>query len=96
MLRAAFGDVEGQYNLNLPSKLEDYKGKAFYDNLRIIYKSLHDYRGFKDFVKTKTLPNVDYLVHNPKIIVEFDESQHFTKPRAIGLRNYPPNPDAWF
>lgn len=91
LLRAAFGDVEGQYNLNLPSKLEDYKGKAFYDNLRIIYKSLHDYRGFKDFVKTKTLPNVDYLVHNPKIIVEFDESQHFTKPRAIVLRNYPPN-----
>jgi hypothetical protein len=36
LLRAAFVDVEGQYNLNLPSKLEDYKGKAFYDNLSII------------------------------------------------------------
>lgn len=89
LLRAAFRDVEGQYNLNLPSKPEDYKGKVFYDNLRIIYKSLHDYRGFKNFVKAKTLPNVDYLIHIPKIIVEFDESQHFTKPRAIALSHYP-------
>jgi len=90
LIKAAFGDVDDQYNLNLPSRLDDYKGTNIHQDLAKIYKSLQDYRGFKDFVKTKKLPNVDYFVHAPKIIVEFDETQHFTKPRAISLSQYPP------
>ncbi len=89
LLKAAYGDVDDQYNLNLPSKLEGYGGQSIYDDLAKIYKSLQDYRGFTQFVKAKTLPNVDYFVRSAKIIVEFDESQHFTKPRAISLAQYP-------
>jgi len=37
----------------------------------------------------KKLPNVDFFVPNPGFIVEFDESQHFTKPREKALSNYP-------
>jgi len=89
LLKISFGNVEEQYNLNLPSKLEDYKGKGIFDDLAKIYNSLQNYRGFNDFVKAKTLPNVDFFVHAPKMVVEFDESQHFTKPRAISLSHYP-------
>lgn len=91
LLGAAFENVEEQYNLKLPATLDGYKGKAFYSDLKAIYESLQKYRGFREFVKAKNLPNVDFFVHNPKMIVEFDESQHFTVPRAIALRNYPSN-----
>jgi hypothetical protein len=40
-------------------------------------------------VRTKRLPNVDYFVPSLGLIVEFDESQHFTAPREIALSNYP-------
>jgi hypothetical protein len=86
LLNSAFGKVDKSYNLNLPSRLEDYKGKRVYDDLAKIYESLQNHRGFKDFVN---LPNVDFFVHTPQMIVEFDESQHFTKPRAISLSLYP-------
>jgi hypothetical protein len=89
LLKAAFGNVEGQYNLKLPSRLDGYRGKSVYDDLVTIYKSLQEYRGFTEFVKAKNLPKVDFFVHKHKIIVEFDESQHFTKPRAISLSKYP-------
>lgn len=89
LLKSAFGKVDDQYYLSLPSRLDGYKGKRIYDDLAKIYKSLQDYRGFTDFVKAKSLPNADFFVHSPKMIVEFDESQHFTKPRAISLSQYP-------
>jgi hypothetical protein len=40
-------------------------------------------------VKSRTLRPCDFFVPNPGFIVEFDESQHFTKPRRIALQNYP-------
>lgn len=96
LLRAAFGDVDEQHNLKLPSKLEDYKNCNGADALEVIYKNLQAFRGFTEFVKAKTLPNVDYFIHSPQLIVEFDESQHFTMPRAIALQNYPVNLELGF
>ena len=52
-----------------------------------IYNKLQEYRGHKKFVRSKKIPNVDYYVKN-QFILEFDESQHFTKPRLITLENY--------
>ncbi len=89
LLTKNYGEVEIGYNLNLPSKLEEYKGYDFYNALKTIYTELQNYRGFREFVRAKKLPNVDYYVVNPGFVVEVDESQHFTKPREITLRNYP-------
>jgi hypothetical protein len=50
--------------------------------------NLQKYRGHKIFVKAKKLPNVDFFIPEPGFIVEFDESQHFTKPREIALSYY--------
>lgn len=89
LLQAAFGEVEKQFDLNLPCNLNDYKTSNSYKDLEEIYSNLQTYRGFKNFVKAKKLPKIDYFVYDPEMIVEFDESQHFTQPRAISLKNYP-------
>lgn len=91
LLVAAYGNVKQNYNLNLPSRLDGYHKHSVYDALQVIHSELCKYHGFTSFVKTEKLPNVDYYVENPKIIIEFDESQHFTKPREISLRHYPQN-----
>ena len=80
-------NVFQNYNLHLPNKVEEFKKNDLNSNLENIFKNLQEYRGYKNFIRSKKLPNVDYYVKN-KFILEFDESQHFTKPRLITLENY--------
>jgi len=89
LLKEAFGKVEVNYDVALPSLLNDYSGTNIYPNIEEIYLALQKYRGFDLFVKTKKLPRVDFYIPEQKIIVEFDESQHFTQPRKISLTHYP-------
>ena len=84
-----FGKVEVNYDLCLPCRLEDYKNTNIHKHIRSIYQALQGYRGFDNFVKAKRLPRVDFFIPDQKLIVEFDESQHFTEPRAIALVLYP-------
>jgi len=35
------------------------------------------------------LPRIDFFIPEHNLIIEFDESQHFTKPREISLSYYP-------
>jgi hypothetical protein len=95
LLLTLFGSVEANKDLDLPSKIEDYRKdkdygeKPFTRKLEKIHKALQSHRGFDQFVKIKKLPRVDYFVPSHDLIVEFDESQHFTKPREIALGLYP-------
>jgi len=89
LLGMIYGNVITNHNLNLPSKIEDYTGLIFENQLVKIYVELQEYRGHKIFVKANKLPNVDFFIPEPRFIVEFDESQHFTKPREIALSGYP-------
>lgn len=89
LLSKMFGEVKTNYNLHISNNPDSYINTPFYSDLKTIYSALQNYRGFDHFTRSKMLPNVDYFVVNPGIIVEFDESQHFTKPREIALRNYP-------
>jgi hypothetical protein len=41
------------------------------------------------FVKASRLPPVDYYIPSQRLVIEFDEPQHFTSPRMIALRSYP-------
>lgn len=38
----------------------------------------------------------DWVIDEPRIIIEVDESQHFTSDRLLTLRNYPPDPNVCF
>jgi hypothetical protein len=89
LLDAIFGKVEVNYDISLPSKLGDYSDTNIYDDLGPIYQALQNHRAFDNFVKAKKLPRVDFFIPEQNLIVEFDESQHFTKPREIALSLYP-------
>lgn len=89
LLGSIYGDVESNYKFKVGVKPEDYRDTSYYYKLKEIYETLQNNRGFKDFVKTKTLSNVDFFIPNPGFILEFDESQHFTLPRLISLNAYP-------
>jgi len=89
LLSVLYGEVKTNYNLDLPSNIDGYSGSVFETELETIYTTLQKYRGHDSFVKAKKLPNVDYFVPSPGFIVEFDESQHFSKPREIVLSKYP-------
>lgn len=82
------GNVFQNYNLGFPSKVEEFPNNELNSHLKEIYSDLQDYRGYRTFVKSKKLPNVDFYVRN-KFILEFDESQHFTQPRLLTLKKYP-------
>jgi hypothetical protein len=89
LLAACFGVVEVNWDLGLPCTMADYKHTNIGAVVGTIYDALSKHRGFDHFVKSKKLPRVDFFIPNLSLIVEFDESQHFTKPRDITLSLYP-------
>lgn len=89
MLAALFGRVEVNWDLNLPSRLEEYLNTSLAQILVSVHEALQKHRGFDRFVRSSKLPRVDYFIPGQNLIVEFDESQHFTKPRDIALSLYP-------
>jgi hypothetical protein len=89
LLEKIYGQVISQYSLDLPARPEEYRGSFCYDDLARIHQALQEYRGHRSFVRARTLPRVDYYVPSQRLVVEYDESQHFTKPRLITLRLYP-------
>jgi hypothetical protein len=88
LLEAVFGIVEVNFDLNLPSALLDYAGRDTFFTLDRVYKALQEHRGFNNSVRSKKLPRVDFFIPNRSLIIEFDESQHFTEPRDISLSLY--------
>lgn len=91
MLEKIYGKIEANYKFGIGTYPEDFGNTMVYDKLEEIHKALQNLRGFKEFIKAKTLPNCDFFVSNLGFIVEFDESQHFTLPRKIALELYPEN-----
>lgn len=89
LLTPLFGDVAANKTLGLPCRLDDLKDVKEYERLALIFETLQRHRGFTQFVRAKQLPPVDFFLPEQNIIVEFDESQHFTKPRNITLALYP-------
>lgn len=61
-----------------------------------IAEALAQYRGYKEFFSPGIHLNPDYFIVSQKLIIEYDERQHFTIPRAIALENYPKNMDLSF
>lgn len=91
MLKKIYGKVQINHNVKAGTSLGDFRNTEYYNFLSNIYKALQNYRGFRKFIKTRTLPNCDYFIPDPGFIVEFDESQHFTSQRKITLKHYPQN-----
>ena len=52
-----------------------------------VYDALVNYRGHTAFIKRKSL-QCDFVVESKKLIIEYDERQHFSEARRISLLAY--------
>ncbi|MBU3154626.1 hypothetical protein LL037_16590 [Clostridium estertheticum] len=57
-----------------------------YENL---YKSISEYRGDKAFAKRNVQLRCDFVCESEKLIIEYDERQHFSQARKVSLLSYP-------
>jgi hypothetical protein len=89
LLEKNYGPVEENYRFALGTRPKDYANAPCYAVLSEIFTALQQHRGFMEFVGTNTLPPSDFFVPHPGFVVEFDESQHFTKLRSVALGLYP-------
>src|SRR5712692_8029693 len=89
LLTALYGDCRVSYSFSWAAKVQDYEHTAIGDSLRRIYDGLGQLRGYRDFIKSAQVPPCDYYIPSRPFILEFDESQHFSRPRLVSLTLYP-------
>ena len=88
LLEKIYGTVIPNYRIHLGTRPEELREHPRYSVLNDIYSALQNHRGFSEFVRAAYV-DVDFFLPDQKMIVEFDESQHFTEPRKIALSRYP-------
>lgn len=54
-----------------------------------LYKALSEYRGDIAFAKKNVKLRCDFVCESEKLIIEYDERQHFSEARKISLLSYP-------
>jgi hypothetical protein len=89
LLAAIYGNCQVNHSFPWSALPPDYVNTSLGGLLKRIQSELGNFRGHRDFIKSAQVPPCDYYVSDPPFILEFDESQHFTRPRAITLALYP-------
>ena len=89
MLAAIYGMCRQNHSFGWSALPRDYADTPIGAILERIQSALENLRGHRDFIKTPLVPPCDYYVSAPPFILEFDESQHFSRPRLIALSFYP-------
>ena len=89
LLSAIYGECRVNHPFPWPSQPEAYAGTAIGATLQRIRDALGDLRGHRAFIKSTQMPPCDYFIADPPFIVEFDENQHFSRPRLVALANFP-------
>jgi hypothetical protein len=89
LLAALYGDCRASHSFAWSANPQDYEGTSIGQVLRQIREGLGQLRGHRDFIKSPQVPPCDFYVPDPRFIVEFDESQHFSRPRLVTLSLYP-------
>ena len=90
MLERIYGTCHSNHAFEWPTTPDAYDGTSIGVALRNVAAALHSFRGFgvSDFVRQRTLAPCDFWVPSPGFVVEFDEGQHFTRPRKLALQAY--------
>jgi hypothetical protein len=89
LLIALYGGCRTNFSFPWSAKPQDYENTFVGETLRRICEALGELRGHRDFVKSPQVPPCDFYVPNPPFVLEFDESQHFSRPRLVSLSLYP-------
>jgi len=90
MLNKIYGCVEKEKRIDIHTKPGELPDNPFLSSLKEIHDALCRQRGFDQFAKANKL-KVDFFIPSEKLLVEFDESQHFTPLRKTALEHYPPD-----
>jgi hypothetical protein len=88
LLRQRFGSVETEAKfswLTVPAHAE------MDDAIGPVFNTLKAMRGFANFITPRKSLRCDFFVPGERLIVEYDERQHFTLQRATALELYPPD-----
>ena len=88
-LTAIYGDCQVNQSFPWSSRPEDYVNTPIGDLLQRIRAGVGALRGHRDFIKSAEMPPCDFYISDPPFILEFDESQHFSRARLITLSLYP-------
>jgi len=91
LLTAIYGHCDVNHSFPWPARPEDYGQTPIGAALQRICVGLGDLRGHRDFIKSALMPPCDFNISSPPFILEFDESQHFSRPRLLTLSLYPEN-----
>ena len=74
---------------------ENYNRKKFKNNTKLVYMD-----SFENYIKNgkKCRKNIqfDFVCESMKLIIEYDEWQHFSEARKISLLKYPKNIELYF
>ena len=86
LLKKRFGKVEceAEFPWLVVPTLDELK-----EPLAAIFQALQLMRGFSNFTKAGRSLRCDFYIPNARLIVEYDERQHFTVQRAKALEIYP-------
>ena len=87
LLTGIYGSCRSNHQFTWPSHPEEYANTAI-GNFATNLPGIGDFRGHRDFIKSPQVPPCDYYITDPPFILEFDESQHFSRPRLISLSFY--------
>lgn len=93
LLEERFGIIETEVSFNWLI-VPDWNSMD--PDIRRIADELVSYRNHKHFLSPGRHLQVDYFVPSQNMVIEYDERQHFTIPRAIALSNYPAGLDLAF
>jgi hypothetical protein len=88
LLTVVYGACRVNHALPWSAGPQDYGNSPLGNLLQRIQTALGDGRGHRDFVKSAQVPPCDFYISDPPFILEFDESQHFSRPRLIALALY--------
>ena len=90
LLERIYGACVLNHRFGWQTGLVAYVGTSIDPVLRDVAGVLAKYRGYGigTFVRSNVLAGCDYWVPDLGLIVEFDESQHFTRPRKLALSVY--------
>lgn len=58
------------------------------DEYADLFKELSEYRGYTDFAKKNVVLRCDFVCESQKLIIEYDERQHFSEARRRSLQSY--------
>ena len=93
LLRKHYGAIETEKKFEW---LKTPDPKNLPDVYKIIVNGLIKYRNQPGFLDARISPACDMVIEQRKMIIEYDENQHFTRARKITLENYPESIETLF